>query len=185
MVGSSESWNFISCCTQSYLLPHTCQYSQTLLSVLPNTSVSTPKHFCQYSQILLSVLPNTSVSTPKYFCQYSQTLLSVLPNTSVSTPKYFCQYSQTLLSVLSNTSVSTPKQPVSIFSGFWPDFVWFFFCFVSRMHHQSIKTKKYQRAIFPSFILQEQCKNSHFQWYRRTTKLAHYDTRMIYFVYIC
>ena len=44
------------------------------------------------------------------------------------------------------------------------------------MHHQSNKTKKYQRTIFLSFTLKEQCKNLHFQWYRHTTKLTHHDT---------
>ena len=40
----------------------------------------------------------------------------------------------------------------------------FFYCwFVLRMHHQSIKTNKCQRAIFLIYIFKEQCVNSHFQ----------------------
>ena len=42
--------------------------------------------------------------------------------------------------------------------------VCFFYCwFVLRMHHQSIKTNKCQRAIFLIYIFKEQCVNSHFQ----------------------
>ena len=37
---------------------------------------------------------------------------------------------------------------------------------------------KCQRSTFLSFILQEECANSHFQSYRRIAKLAYYDTWM-------
>ena len=42
--------------------------------------------------------------------------------------------------------------------------------------NQSIKTERYPRTIFLSFILYAKCVNSHFQLYGHTIKLSHYDT---------
>ena len=82
---------------------------------------------------------------------------STITDTDLPTPEYFCHYS---------------KQHVSYFQIFYMIFIFF------RMHHQTIKTKKCQTTIFLSFILQDQCKNSHFfiiQTHYKTSPPWHSD----------
>ena len=83
-------------------------------------------------------------------------------NSSCSVPHHTC--------LPENTSVRTPNRQCPYFQIFDQNFL--------QMHHQSVKTKQCQRSIFLSFILEEQCVNSHFPLYRCTT------LERLYF-YIC
>ena len=138
-----------------------------------NTGLALKKIFCWYAFTMVSMISlkvNSQGSERAHFLiLLAASLLGFLNLMSCSTshpvlptPKYFCQYS---------------KQPESVCSFFF----FFFFSFFCGCTINQSKQRKCQRMNFLSFVLQEQCKNSHFQLYRRTTKPAHYDRRFISF----
>ena len=80
---------------------------------------------------------------------------------TVSFPKPV--YPKIHLSVLQTVCVRIFRFMIGLFSLFCLVLLFFFLFFFWRMYHQSVMTRNCQRAIFLSYIFQEQCANSNFQ----------------------